>query len=75
VAMSGSLVSGRWGPIWPDADHPGMRDVIEPVLSLGAAERRADCEAATAVLSGRHRHIETLLIRRFAKVTECLPER
>jgi predicted GH43/DUF377 family glycosyl hydrolase len=57
-----------------DAEHPRMRKVVERVLSLDAATLRADCEAITASLSERHRNVETLLLRRFEAVTECLPE-
>lgn len=58
-----------------DTAHPRMRTVIERVLSLDEATRRAQCETAVASLSERHRNVETMLIRRFEEVCACLPER
>jgi predicted GH43/DUF377 family glycosyl hydrolase len=57
-----------------DAAHPRMRNVIERVLSLDEATRRDDLETVIASLAGRHRNVETMLIRRFEEVSGCLPE-
>ncbi|MGY2736588.1 glycoside hydrolase family 130 protein [Sphingomonas sp. UYP23] len=57
-----------------DTEHPRMRKVVERVLSLDSASRRADCEIAIATLSERHRNVETMLLRRFEDVVACLPE-
>ena len=58
-----------------DAAHPRMRTVIERVLSLDEATRRAECEAAVTSLSERHRNVETMLTRRFEEVCDCLPDK
>lgn len=58
-----------------DAAHPRMRTVIERVLSLDEATRRAECTTAVASLSERHRNVETMLIRRFEEVCDCLPDK
>jgi len=57
-----------------DTEHPRMRKVVERVLSLDPASRRADCEIAVTTLSERHRNVETMLLRRFEDVVACLPE-
>lgn len=58
-----------------DAAHPRMRRVIERVLSLDEATRHAECKAAIASLSERHRNVETMLVRRFEAVSGSLPEK
>jgi predicted GH43/DUF377 family glycosyl hydrolase len=58
-----------------DAAHPRMRNVVERVLSLDEETRHAKCESAVAALSERHRNVETMLIRRFEEVSDCLPEK
>jgi predicted GH43/DUF377 family glycosyl hydrolase len=58
-----------------DAAHPRMRAVIERILSLDRAACLEQCETAVASLSERHRNVETILIRRFEEVTDCLPEK
>jgi predicted GH43/DUF377 family glycosyl hydrolase len=52
---------------------PRMRTVVERVLSLDQATRRTECEAAIASLSERHRNVETMLLRRFEAVSDCVP--
>jgi predicted GH43/DUF377 family glycosyl hydrolase len=58
-----------------DPAQPRMRTVIERVLSLDDATRRDECEVAVASLSERHRNVETILIRRFEEVHDCLPDK
>ena len=57
-----------------DAGAPRMRTVVERVLSLDEATRRTQCEAAVASLSERHRNVETMLLRRFDAVCDCVPD-
>jgi predicted GH43/DUF377 family glycosyl hydrolase len=57
-----------------DSAHPRMRNVIERILSLEEKAGQDECEMVVASLSERHRNVETMLIRRFEEVRDCLPE-
>ncbi|TPG56402.1 glycoside hydrolase family 130 protein [Sphingomonas glacialis] len=51
-----------------DAARPRLQTVVDRVLSLDTATRRADRARIVASLSERHRNVETLLRRRFEAV-------
>lgn len=53
---------------------PRMRAVIERILLMDEATRRARYEAGIASLSKRHRNVEKILIRRFEEVCDFLPD-
>jgi predicted GH43/DUF377 family glycosyl hydrolase len=57
-----------------DPAHSRTEVVIERVLSLGGGACRDECAAMVASLSERHRNVETILIRRFEEVCDCLPD-
>ena len=52
-----------------------MRTVVQRVLSLDEETRRTECEAAVAALCERHRNVESMLIRRFDAVCDCVPDK
>jgi predicted GH43/DUF377 family glycosyl hydrolase len=57
-----------------DEHHPRMRKVIERVLALDDTTCQDECETVVASLSERHRHVETILTRRFQDVCGYLPD-
>ncbi|MBU3077524.1 glycoside hydrolase family 130 protein [Sphingomonas quercus] len=57
-----------------DPARSRTRTVIDRILTLGRNACHAECDAAIASLSERHRDVEGALLRRFKEVNDALPE-
>jgi predicted GH43/DUF377 family glycosyl hydrolase len=55
--------------------HSRVQAVLDRICSLDEDTRRADCEAAIAALSERHRNVENMLLRRYDEVAASLPDK